>query len=368
MADNTLLPQLMAILQQQQEQDAATQQLLQQPAQTGLLTPGQSVGDLLTSPTGPQNQALLQFGLSLLGSTDRDPLTKSFSDAAQSGLNILGQARGQARTQQLQAAQAQSQALQRQFGNVLGAGKLGLDLASAGREDLQFGNVDIPDGEGGFLTRIGVKDKRSGGVFTRDGTPVPEGSRFTITGRTEEDVSAAGLTTGQAGKVQDSLRTARLAIAEAADITSDKINKFMSAKGRVKATVGKGLDFLSGFGGEEATAALENLTGEDLVAFSAEARTMFEDVEQVFAKFRKEITGAQAAAIELERLKVATLNRDLPPAQAIASLQNLVQRFERQILEDERALDTGRAPTDFFTTGGAGGGTTQIGRFQVREN
>jgi len=132
MADNTLLPQLMAILQQQQEQDAATQQLLQQPAQTGLLTPGQSVGDLLTSPTGPQNQALLQFGLSLLGSTDRDPLTKSFSDAAQSGLNILGQARGQARTQQLQAAQAQSQALQRQFGDVLGAGRLGVAEREAG--------------------------------------------------------------------------------------------------------------------------------------------------------------------------------------------------------------------------------------------
>jgi len=213
-------------------------------------------------------------------------------------------------------------------------------------------------------------------VFTRDGTPVPEGSRFTITGRTGEDVRAAGeLTPSTRTEKQKALRTARLALTDMEDLGAEQFNKFLSVKGRVKAKAGVALDFMRGLGGEQLTAALENLTGEDLVEFAADSRTVFEDIENVFAVFRKTITGAQAAAIELENLKVNTLNSSLSPARAAASYQNFVQKLRRQVAEDEASLDEGREPRNFFGGPGAAGaftdadsGTTQIGRFQVREN
>jgi len=269
-----------------------------------------------------------------------------------------------------------SQGLQQKFGNEMAMGELAAKM-QPDPEKATFGNVDIPQENGSYLTRIGVKHA-DGRVTLRDGTPVPEGSRFTITGRTGEDADAAGLTSKTRGNTQDSLRDARLAMLNMADLTEEKFGKFFSLKGRVKGKIGKGLDFLKGAGGEEVNDWLEQATGEDLVAFNSEAREVFEDTQQVFNSYRKEITGAAAAAIELERLKDSLLNGDLAPAEAFASYKNLVQRFERQIAEDERSLSTGKVGMNYFaeleaaqkaesSVGKPRPSVQTIGRFQVEK-
>ena len=150
------------LIQQQLEAQRATQQaLFQQPVQTGLLNPGQTLGGLFTDPTQAQSAGLLQTGLGLLSADPRDPVTKQFSSAIQSGLGALNTARDTARTRQLQESQLQIQGLQEQFRGQLDIAQLEATLAPkpAATKQSFFINPNTKETKG--LTSIG-------GILTDD--------------------------------------------------------------------------------------------------------------------------------------------------------------------------------------------------------
>jgi len=148
------LEQLRLLQEQMMQANQQTQDIMSQPAQSGLLNQGQTLGDLFSNPTGPQSQAMTQFGLSLLGSSDRDPLTKSFSDAASTGLNLLNTARGAAKTQKLQAALQHSQGLQQKFGNEMAMSELAAKMQPAPGERDRFQKIAVPIGEPDPVTGV----------------------------------------------------------------------------------------------------------------------------------------------------------------------------------------------------------------------
>ncbi len=155
------LEQLRGIMDQLIASNEESQRLLNAPPQQGLLNPGQTPGELFTNPSPAQNDALLQASLSLLGSSDRDPLTKSFATAAQTGLDILGKARGQARTQKLEAAFAHSAGLKDIAG--IGVDILGLQPKAKTRV------IQTTDADGNPISAI-VPDV-AGGEFPAQSKP-----------------------------------------------------------------------------------------------------------------------------------------------------------------------------------------------------
>ena len=58
-------------------------------------------------------------------------------------------------------------------------------------------------------------------------------------------------------------------------------------------------------------------------------RVFREKIDRVFNQYRREVTGAQAAFVELERLKDSILNADLRPSELRASYRSFVDEMER---------------------------------------
>ena len=58
-------------------------------------------------------------------------------------------------------------------------------------------------------------------------------------------------------------------------------------------------------------------------------RVFREKIDRVFNQYRREVTGAQAAFVELERLKDSILNADLRPSELRASYRSFVEEIER---------------------------------------
>jgi len=94
-------------------------------------------------------------------------------------------------------------------------------------------------------------------------------------------------------------------------------------------------------GGESISNLYENVAGYNPIDFAAESRVVFEDLEKFFNKYRQEITGAAAAVAELQKLRKAILSGDLPPAQAKASLDSLINEINGNLEADFNNLENG---------------------------
>jgi len=208
-------------------------------------------------------------------------------------------------------------------------------------------NVAIPKEGGGFATEAVQRDTQ-GNFYDIQGNPVtlPEGTRLATTGKTEGDLQAGGfgLTTAQEGKTQERILRAQKKMRALTKMTTDSFNKFLSTKGRAVTKIGTILDFASGAGGDTMAELTKSFSGVDPVAFAAESRVMFEDLEAFFNEHRKDITGAAAAFVELEQIRKSVLNGELPPAQAAASLASLMQKVNENLEADFQALESGVQP------------------------
>lgn len=351
--------------QLQQLQAAQTaQQQLQQPSQIQPPTPGilsreqEGIGDLFRNPT----QAQLTGGITALltGLSGGNIL-----QTAQAGAGAFQNVRQTDFENRLAADTARREALQAQIDNALkleGSAR-GIEQAGLGRERFEFEqerfgategrafgkrnqfDVVIPQ-DGGLVTKTVQKDD-FGRFFDLAGNPIqlPEGTRLRTTGKTQADLEASGLssklTKTQVGKQQERL----IRLDEKLDILTAvgnrDLKKFLSAKGRTIKGVGTFLDFASGVGGESIAGLIEDFTDVNPIEFAAESRTLFEDLENFFNVHRKDITGAQAAFQELQQIRKAVLNAELPPAQAIASLNQLMTRVKQDVARRRSALREG---------------------------
>lgn len=164
------MTEMQAILQQREAAAKQRQDLLTQPLNTGLLNEGQTIGDFFKDPTQAQNNAMLQASLSLLGSDGRKSLASNFGAALNNGLGALGSAREKARTQELQAANANIADIDAKFGANL---KLA-ELAPKAKEG-QFVTEVGPDGK---LRRV-LRSKTTAEVMGYGGE-APKSSGTTV--------------------------------------------------------------------------------------------------------------------------------------------------------------------------------------------
>jgi len=285
---------------------------------------------------------VLQATLSLLGSSDRDPLTKSFATAAQTGLDILGKARGQARTQKLQAAFAHSAGLKDIAG--IGVDILGLQPKAAKVDQKFFTNP---------LTKETKAFRSTNGVLTDDKGNVTHASQlgrdgFIPLGDANVALGASDLTNAVTTKEQNAVITARQNIAKLGGIGEKFAEEYLTVFGKARAYGGGILDKLGGVG-DVIDGMIESVAGGgSSQTFAANQKVFHQKVEQFFNAYRKEITGAQAAIKELEILRDAMLTTDLGPEAFMASWNEFMAVAERGLQEHKDTLrlglDTSAAP------------------------
>lgn len=103
-------------------------------------------------------------------------------------------------------------------------------------------------------------------------------------------------------------------------IDINKASEFQTIQAGAKAA---GARILDAFG------VLEKIAGAPAVEFLGARRVFREKVDRVFNQYRREVTGAQAAFVELERLKDSIMNADLGPTELKASYEAFVKEMER---------------------------------------
>lgn len=365
MAEPNIQQELLRLFQQQQQ--PVTPQL-----NTGLLAPDQQgIGDVFRNPDQAQVNALVGGLAGLANPRGRDPALMAVAQGAQAFQNT----RMQDYQRRVEGEKLRQENLKNQLQGALGIAKFGqaeqkhnFSVEKDERAQVQQEltnrinkekakrtegvrtqvNVAIPK-EGGGMTTTAVQRDTQGNFYDIQGNPVqlPVGTRIATTGKTEEDIKAGGfgLTTAQEGKTQERILRAQKKMRALTKMTTDSFNKFLSTKGRAVTKIGTILDFASGMGGESMADFAKSFSGVDPVAFAAESRVMFEDLEAFFNEHRKDITGAAAAFVELEQIRKSVLNGELPPAQAAASLASLMQKVNENLEADFQALESGVQPT-----------------------
>ena len=222
--------------------------------------------------------------------------------------------------------------------------KIGTTDTSTTTNKLSRFNLTFPDKDGNTVTEL-VLGNDSGEFFNTKGEPLilPEGARLTTTGKTNTDIESdySQITPAVKTKLQKDLREFQQQLRNLDKLTGEKFDKFLTTKGRTAASIGTILDFGQGLGGESISNLYENVAGYNPIDFAAESRVVFEDLEKFFNKYRKEITGAAAAVAELQKLRKAILSGDLPPAQAKASLDSLINEINGNLEADFNNLENG---------------------------
>jgi hypothetical protein len=123
----------------------------------------------------------------------------------------------------------------------------------------------------------------------------------------------AGLTTGATTKLQDAVHMAKGQLADLGGINFNDAERFLTLWGRMKGTGARWADLL---GSDD----------PEVESYIAARQDFAGRTNQIFFKLRKVITGAQAAFIELEDLKSATISTDMSPAQFKAAGNVLKQQ------------------------------------------
>ena len=222
--------------------------------------------------------------------------------------------------------------------------KVGTTDTSTTTNKLSRFNLTIPDKNGNTVTQL-VLGNESGKFFDTNGKELilPEGARLTTTGKTNTDIESdySQITPAIKTKLQTDIRDKQQQLRKLSTLNSEKFDRFLTTKGRTTAQFGKVLDYAQGLGGESISNLYENVAGYNPIDFAAESRVVFEDLEKFFNKYRKEITGAAAAVAELQKLRKAILSGDLPPAQAKASLDSLINEIDGNLNADFNNLENG---------------------------
>ena len=222
--------------------------------------------------------------------------------------------------------------------------KVGTTDTSTTTNKLSRFNLTFPDENGNTVTQL-VLGNDSGEFFDTNGKPLilPEGARLTTTGKTSTDKESdfSQITPATKTNLQKGIRDKQQQLRKLSKLNSEKFDKFLTTKGRTAAQFGKVLDYAQGLGGESISNLYENVAGYNPIDFAAESRVVFEDLEKFFNKYRKEITGAAAAVAELQKLRKAILSGDLPPAQAKASFDSLINEINGNLDADFNNLENG---------------------------
>jgi hypothetical protein len=323
-------------------------QLQKQPARnTGLLSGDQqNFGDVLTNPDQAQVNAGIAGAAALLSGRD-------VGTALVNGVSAFGNTREKTYNRELAAEKLQQESLRDRISGITSLHNMDLSEKKyknlslpaeerAANSKNQF-NVTIPNGDGKGSSTVAVQRDGQGGFFDLQGNSIelPKGTRLFTTGKTSGDLQAGGLTTAQEGKTQGSILVRQRQLRELSKVTEGKLNKFLSAKGRSISSFGTLLDYAQGLGGGRVAEITKAMSGVDPVKFAAESRVLFEDLEGFFNVYKKEITGAAAAVQEIKQLRLAVINKDIPPAQAIASLESLISKIDQNLEADFSALEGG---------------------------
>lgn len=222
--------------------------------------------------------------------------------------------------------------------------KVGTTDTSTTTNKLSRFNLTFPDENGNTVTQL-VLGNDSGEFFDTNGKPLilPEGARLTTTGKTsaDKDSDFSQITPATKTNLQKGVRDKQEQLRKLSNLSSEKFDRFLTTKGRTTAQFGKVLDYAQGLGGESISNLYENVAGYNPIDFAAESRVVFEDLEKFFNKYRKEITGAAAAVAELQKLRKAILSGDLPPAQAKASFDSLINEINGNLDADFNNLENG---------------------------
>jgi len=222
--------------------------------------------------------------------------------------------------------------------------KIGTTDTSTTTNKLSRFNLTFPDKNGNTVTQL-VLGNDSGEFFDTNGKQLilPEGARLTTTGKTSTDKESdfSQITPAIKTKLQEGILDKQQQLRKLSKLNSEKFDRFLTTKGRAAAQFGKVLDYGQGLGGKSISNLYENVAGYNPIDFAAESRVVFEDLEKFFNKYRKEITGAAAAVAELQKLRKAILSGDLPPAQAKASLDSLINEIDGNLDADFNNLENG---------------------------
>lgn len=168
----------------------------------------------------------------------------------------------------------------------------------------------------------GVKRSKKDGTYIElpDGTVVATGDVGDIKGARQP------LTKKSLNDQQDKLLQAEADWQELSKLKKDFASKYMTASGRAKHAANSTLDYVGLAWDKE---------------FLSDAEKFFVGVEQFFNQYRQQITGAAAADKELERLRKAFINRDLPPTVFTARLDALMGKIERDVKRKSKNIRSG---------------------------
>lgn len=172
------------------------QQLAAQPIDRSFLENGQNAMDMLRNPNQEQSSALLQAGLSMLGSDPRDP-SRGMSEGISAGLNLHGAMKDQSRQQQLGAQGMAVKGAQGGFDRSMDLTDIGLDLQGS-MQDTSPTLTDVPvqflDPAGNPTQTGRVNHNSLTGEFTDiKGNPLDQSQFQEISvGKTDSDLASAG--------------------------------------------------------------------------------------------------------------------------------------------------------------------------------
>lgn len=133
-------------------------------------------------------------------------------------------------------------------------------------------------------------------------------------------------------KIQGEILDAENSIANLEGAASKYSDDYLTIPGRTKAKAGQILDKLG----------LPDVGG--LKEFNSKRAALVQDVDQFFNEYKKYITGAAAAASEIEDLKKASLDSSLGPAEFTAKYNNLMSKMKAEINRKKQSLQTGITP------------------------
>lgn len=114
--------------------------------------------------------------------------------------------------------------------------------------------------------------------------------------------------------------------------------KYLTLYGRVKSSIGRGLDKL----GVEDNAAVE---------FNAKRSEFVQEVGQYFDQYRREITGAAASELEMQRLIDNLMNPSMGPIEFETALNAEINRIVEGIETEKQRLNEGIYTGERDTTG-----------------
>ena len=191
-----------------------------------------------------------------------------------------------------------------------------------GRKEQTVWQIKDKDGN---LTKVSSND---GGRTDVNGNQLPNDKfqvgKLTPTGPLDALGLNQNLTKAERSRVQQALRSQEEQIGKISDIGKLFAADYLTYTGKAASEIGRWMDKWGEIG-SWANNLQQKASGEDLVQFNKDRVRFKNKTEQLFMKWKHDVTGAQATVQEISILRGIFLNSDLGPEEFKGELEGFLQ-------------------------------------------